>query len=298
MFKAVQLAEHIKTYKGVNRLFKGGYVVEPKINGLRGEIASDGIYSRYSNAWGFDTTKTEKLFNFLGLANIALDGEFDSLAYEADGTLVNHNDRRLLTASILKTNKIANENLDKLVYWVFDIIIPNNVFTLAERKNYLTSIMEALNKVSPFTIKFTPYIEVKSEKTFELALDYFMKNGFEGAMLKKLTATYKGKRTADWIAYKQRYTSDFPIVRVECGTKGKKNEFKMGSLVLKTPRGESEVGTGFNDEQREWFLKNKDKVRGVVVEVEHEGVSEKYGNLINVSFVRIRDDKPLWEISY
>jgi ATP-dependent DNA ligase len=298
-FVEVQLAYHIKKIEGYERLCKGSHIVEPKINGARGEINADGVYSRYGNKWGFDPTKIEKLVNFLKKANITIDGEFDSLYYDAKGKLLHHNTRRLKTMSIVKTKRVNNLLLDKLVFWVFDIVFPQNVFTLKERKLYLEKIVKTLDSIAPFKIKMTPYIVVNSLREFEVIFDYFVnEQGFEGVMIKKLAALYKHSRTDDWLAFKLRWTSDLPIIRIETGKKGKKNELKMGNLVVKTPIGEAEIGTGFSDAQRKWFYDNRDKVAGLVVEIEHEGYANDKGDLTNASFICERFEKPKWELSF
>jgi ATP-dependent DNA ligase len=301
MYIDVQLAESYKDYTNKAVVFNGNHILEPKIDGLRGELANDGIYSRYGNKWGFPSDSISDLLSFINKLGFFIDGEFDYLEYDKYGKLLPHFERRKLTMSILKRLVVPKHKFNKLIFTVFDVIPISGNLTLKDRKALVTKIVPLLNTVAPFQVKENPYGIIKSKKDFDYWFDTYIKRGYEGAMIKNFRAIYHRKRTSDWLKVKPTIISDLPILRVEAGEKGKKNEFRMGFLVVKTPKGEAKIGTGFPDKgygSREYFWENRNHIKGVVVEIEHEGYANQQGSLLNASFKLIRDDKPKWEMSF
>ena len=113
----------------------------------------------------------------------------------------------------------------------------------------------------------------------------FVKEGFEGAMMKHINHLYKaGKRTNDIVKIKPRKTADL-VVGVEIEGEGK-YEGLIGSLELLDRDGFQAgfVGSGLTDSDRsKWhgFI-------GKVVEVEYEQFQDA---LIQPVFKRVRNDK-------
>ena len=65
---------------------------------------------------------------------------------------------------------------------------------------------------------------------------------------------------------------DLPIVRCEEGTG--RLEGTLGAFVLKYKGNEVKEGSGFTDEQREYFWNNKDNLTGVLCEVKYKEISQ------------------------
>ena len=91
---------------------------------------------------------------------------------------------------------------------------------------------------------------------------------------------------------------DLPILRVEEGTG--KYAGMMGNLVVDYKGNEVGVGTGFTDEQRDWFWQQREAVPGTLAEVKYKEISanKKTGaeSLQFPVFVGLRTDKS--EVSY
>ena len=113
----------------------------------------------------------------------------------------------------------------------------------------------------------------------------FVKDGYEGAMLKNAKHMYKpGKRTNDIIKLKPRLTADLKCVGFQDGTG--KYEGMIGSLVLKDIAGRVvSVGSGLSDHQRQL---NPEYFIGKIIEIEYERIDETY---IQPVFKFMREDK-------
>lgn len=302
MYFKQQLAEPYKDFTSKASLFNGSYVMEAKIDGLRALLSTDAAYSRYGNKWGFSPAYLAPLTNFLTKAGIAIDGEWEYREYGKDGKLTNHYERRKKVLSIISKDRIITQQLKDVVFRAFDVI-PVNGAKLSgwDRKKLLAQAIPLLQKVSPFKIEEVKWFKITSKEQFERSYKFFIDSGEEGIMVKNLNATYKDTRTFDWMKRKFKWTSDLPIIRIELGDKGKKNENRMGKVVVKTPKGEAKIGTGFPErgkESREWYMENRDKVDGLVLEIEHEGYANEQGNLLNAAAKGIRWDKPRGEMSF
>ena len=102
-------------------------------------------------------------------------------------------------------------------------------------------------------------------------LDYAVEQDWEGLMLNKDT-TYKCKRTTDLIKIKRFYTMDLPIKEVLEGDGRLKGT--LGALVVKYKENTVNVGSGFDDETRTEFWKNRDNLLGRVIEVKYKEISK------------------------
>lgn len=299
MFIPMELAEQFTKYPNKATLYRGNHIIEPKIDGLRCEVTAEGIHSRYGNKWGFSNI-IKPLTDFVAKLGMNIDCEIDSLVYK-NGKLVNHYDRRRQTMSIVKKLHISDTEAKSLSLVVFDVIPHKGNLKLIDRKKLVSKLVPILKKLVPFNVVENPYYVVHSKEEFDKYYNGFVAQGLEGCMLKNINSIYRSCRTWDWIKLKHKYTSDCPILRVELGTKGKKNENRTGVLVVKTPMGEAKIGTGFPEtgkESRDWFFSNKDTIKGVVIEIEHEGYANGDGRLINAAYKCVRWDKPKWEISF
>jgi DNA ligase-1 len=121
---------------------------------------------------------------------------------------------------------------------------------------------------------------------FEDFHSYFidvLSNGYEGLVLKYVSAPYEFKRSNAWCKVKDFYSVDLKVVGVEKGTGKYKN--MLGALLVDFNGVTVKVGSGFSDQQREWFLENPPKI----VEVEYKMVT-KDGSLQFPTFVKERDD--------
>lgn len=122
-------------------------------------------------------------------------------------------------------------------------------------------------------------------------LDYAEKHDMEGIMI-NLDTAYEFGRTKNLIKVKKFYTMDLPVIRVDKGTGRNKN--RLGKVYVDYKGYEVGVGSGFTDEQRDYYWEHPEEIVGKIIEVKYkEQTKNKDGaeSLQFPVFVRIRDDK-------
>lgn len=144
----------------------------------------------------------------------------------------------------------------------------------------------------PFVLKYgdslgvLTSLKVINEKHLLETLDGVIGYGYEGLMVKDVDAKYEKKRTKNILKVKQFYSTE-AIVTGAVEGKGK-YKGKLGALVLVGPNDEKyEIGSGFDDMQREQYWKNQPL--GRIVEVKYQELT-KDGIPRFPIFLRFRDD--------
>ncbi len=162
--------------------------------------------------------------------------------------------------------------------YAFDLLYLNGEdFTkkpYGERRKKLEEI------ITPGTIRLSIQKIVKTPQELQSYFNEALKKGLEGVIAKDLNAPYTvGARKFAWIKLKKSYESkiadtiDAAIIGYYYG-KGKRTKLGVGGLltaVYDDKNGEfktiAKLGTGFSEEQLEWFSKNlkplKEKPRNV-----------------------------------
>ena len=113
-------------------------------------------------------------------------------------------------------------------------------------------------------------------------LDYAEQNDWEGVIL-NLDTPYECKRTKNLIKVKRFYTYDLEVVGVEEGTG--RNKGTLGALVVKYKNNTVNVGSGFTDEERNYYWNNQDKIIGRVIEVKYKEITtDKKTSLESLQF--------------
>lgn len=130
-----------------------------------------------------------------------------------------------------------------------------------------------------------------AQKAYELHT-VFVKEGFEGTMVKDLDSTYKCKRSYDVQKIKDMETLDLTVVRVEEGES--KYEGMLGAFVVEFEDNEVHVGSGYTDADREQFWRERNNLVNRTIEVRFQEIStnkEGKKSLRFPVFLRFRDDK-------
>jgi ATP-dependent DNA ligase len=123
--------------------------------------------------------------------------------------------------------------------------------------------------------------------------EHSIKVGLEGLIVKNAKSHYIcNKRSNHWLKMKAEDTLDLPIIAVIKG--GGKYAHCMGAVVVLHNNVEVNVGTGFDDKDREaiWNLyeSNPEDIIGRLIEVRYQ-YETPAGSLRHPSFFRFRDDK-------
>lgn len=142
-------------------------------------------------------------------------------------------------------------------------------------------------------IQTLSYLEVdmdtkEGQRQFNVANSDFIRDGFEGVMIKNPEAPYECKRTASWLKMKPFIQLTLTVKAVEEGTG--RNEGRLGAFVCE---GHDEgrdirvnVGSGFSDSDRDSFWAAKNKVVGHLAEVRADAVTQNQDGSYSLRFPR------------
>lgn len=276
------------------------YMAERKLDGLRALVFIDeaGDCVALSRS-GKDMWNCDHIFSELksrGLRSCVVDGEFEA------GTFGE-------SMSITKSQTPHPKALS-LNFFVFDILhitewtSKKSSYPLIMRKQLLEEKLSGLTYV-----KLLEYQMVRTDEEILAVMDEFVKEGFEGVVLKDPDSVYKFDRTADWLKVKPVDECDLEIYDAEegkgrlAGTLGALRIFGVVTHKGKTYSVDTNVGTGFSDQVREelWSMHQKGELIGKIVEVKYQDVtavnlssSSSNGNSFALRFpvfYRLRLDK-------
>jgi DNA ligase 1 len=115
-----------------------------------------------------------------------------------------------------------------------------------------------------------------------------VKDGFEGIMIKDLSAPYECKRSSFWMKWKPTITVDLNIVGFEEGTG--RNASRLGAIVCEGVDNDRNirvnVGSGLCDSDRDEYWASRDQLLGHVVEVEADAVTQNQDGTYSLRFPR------------
>lgn len=140
------------------------------------------------------------------------------------------------------------------------------------------------------------YYEGKDNNEIQIWMDKMSELGLEGLMVNLSKDKYKFGPQKSLLKVKDFYTMDLEVIGVKEHVRGN----KTGALIVDFKG--FEVGVpSMKDEYREEFWNNQDDIIGKIIEVKYfRETEDKHGNksLRFPSFVRIREDKTVDDISY
>jgi len=118
--------------------------------------------------------------------------------------------------------------------------------------------------------------------------DEYVKDGYEGAMIKDPSAPYKFGRGNEVMKLKVFHDVDLPIEDIFEGTG--KHSGKLGAVKVVFNGVDVQVGSGFSDELRDSVWNDKESFIGRIVEVRYQEVTPD-GSLRFPTFVCFRNDR-------
>ena len=223
-------------------------------------------------------------------ASVVLDGEVVGASFQDLMTQVN---RKKPTTD---TAKLALFDIIPLEHFRAGRSALTQKVRHAELANLHTS--GVLRETSQGAVYVVPKIEVdldtpEGQTTYAEFNRQALESKFEGIMIKDPGAPYECRRWAAWMKKKPVISVSLEIVGVERGDAEGKNRNVMGALVGK---GEDEgrliecnVGTGFTDVQRADFWRHRDKMIGLIMEVESDTLTlEQGGTVYSLRFPRFK----------
>ena len=257
--------------------------------------------------FGLDEIENEIRENYL--SKVVADVNF---IFDGEITVVNTD----ITDVFNATSKIITKKDDKqkvgLKFNCFDFI-PYDEFLQGKSKEPYKNRRFAIDNMFENTFEHTPKFFVNvpvlyhgTEKT-EIAKwsNWATKNGYEGIMLNTADGFYETKRTSSLLKIKKFYSSDCLVLSVFEGTG--KYEKSMGGVFIEYKGETLSVGSGFTDEQREYFWENKDDIIGKVIEVQYfsestnqkdDKISLRFPTFKGLVFKNMRPDKTKDDVNY
>ena len=281
----VQLAD---TYEG--QMLEGEWGFEPKLDGnrvvgYRGQPTSRGN-KLYPNAQPI----FEELHKFNGfLEKFVPDGEMmGNLGFDK-------------SSGALRRSSDKGKKKADFTYWLFDLFTAEEYETqstvpLRKRKDRLAALQES--KVLPESVKVVPFFTISNptHKQVMAITDKFVRDGFEGAMAKRMDAAAKFGRGPDLLKVKLFFEDDFTVIGFYEGKgqhKGSLGGFIVEGTIKWAPHSDaprktykirSEVGTGFGHKYdpddptkvlRQDVWKNKEDWLGAVVQIQFQSPTDK-----------------------
>lgn len=263
-------------YDPSKHALEGAYIAQRKLDGLRMVVVDGVAYTRTGKVLesvGHILAELEPYKDFVFDGEVMGEGGFDT----ASG----------------KTRKKGSGPDTSLVYHVFDVI-PLDQWN-SKKTDSMDSRLGLLAGIffhQEFErVKYVPWTELPPNPTFEHITslrDSMISEGYEGCMLKNLSAPYCFKRSNDLLKFKFMNDVDCIITGYEPG-KGK-HKGKLGAFTVDYNGVASKVGSGYSDAQREDFWSKRDSMIGTTIEVAYQNLSDS-GCLRFPVFVRQRKDK-------
>ena len=290
---AVPVFEVMLAHDGANHESKitGKKLVEPKLDGVRCLTVVD-FESRTVTQY---TRNGKELVNFPHIVK-AFENNLDNFArsYVFDGEVVSKSFQDLMTQVHRKSDVQAQDAKLQL----FDVIplveFKKGESTMGQRRRS-AFLRENFSKI----FADSGCIEIVAQREFDLDVfvdemafrDYnkeMVEAGYEGIMIKSVDGKWQGKRSTDWLKQKPFIEVSLEIVDVEEGTG--RNVGRLGAVICRgTDDGREilvNVGSGFTDRDRGEYWDSRDTLRGQIVEVRADAVTQNQDGTFSLRFPR------------
>lgn len=281
-------SDHPKKLRGIRRL-------EVKLDGVRVLAVVSGnsctLYSRNGKEFA----------NFPQIAEAILDqrrafqyGRGTGGHFVLDGEIVGESFQKLMR----QAHRKSDAKTDNMVYHIFDII-PLDSFKdgtwkvdQQSRLEWLESAQSILNDQTD-CLRIMPGMNVdldtaEGHDVMRRFADASVEQGYEGIMIKDLTAPYRCKRTDAWMKWKPTITVDLTIVGFEEGTG--RNLNRLGAIICEGEdngrRIRVNVGSGLSDSDRDQYWIARNDLLGHLVEVQADAVTQNQDGTYSLRFPR------------
>ena len=262
----IQLGTSIEKCK----LIDGTYIsISHKMNGTRCVYINGQMKSRQNKLYGgLDHIITD--IKKLGLEDFFIDGE---LVYKNEEGL-SDSDAFQKGCSIAMSKDNDKSQLKLVVFDIFPkeefINLHTSNKTYKERRKDLDKLEESIiaSNITNLSVVERLYEGTDHSQIWKW-LDYADEDmGWEGIMI-NLDTPYECKRTKNLIKVKRFFEKDLRCTNVNIATTGKYKGI-MGSITCNYFDNTVDVGSGFNDSQREYYAKHPEEIVGKIVSVKYK----------------------------
>ena len=235
--------------------------VEPKLDGLRCiAVKVAGEVTMY--------TRSGSVIETLPTVKAALEAaDWDDFVLDGEAMGADWNE----SASVVMSRKTAKDD-SGIVYNVFDAMAFDewrDQECPTELTDRVELAAELVKQVGSKCVQHVPGQTVKSEKELKKFYSGTMGQGYEGIMVKRLSAPYRFKRTDAVMKLKPVTTYEGIVVGHYEGKRGSKREGLWGGFDVLLPNGVvTHLGGGFSDKLKAEIGVDPDSWIGEVVEME------------------------------
>ena len=256
--------------------------VTQKLNGIRGVYYMGGFKSRQGkDIDGFDNIKRdiEDLFKYMDWDNMVLDGELVRIKTDD----IDDEDNFRLTTSIVNSKSRTKDEEEQIEFVIFDLL-PYDEFVKGESTLTHSKRNEILEEIDMYFESLGLEYLRTVPCYFEGGYDPYIINnilrqtdaiGLEGVMINR-DATYKCKRSNDILKVKSFFYNDLRCLEVYEG----EGEFEgtLGGIVVNYKGFKVKAGSGFTQEQREYYWTHPEEIVGHIVCIKCKGESKNKNN--------------------
>jgi len=210
-------------------------------------------------------------------------------------------DGELLSDNFSSTVKITASDDEKrgLTFHIFDRVLKTDFMSGRSVQPCLERKLTLKSEVDNKLLKFVPILYTgKDVSLIDSLLDEYVAAGEEGIMVQPADSPYETKRTKNLLKVKKFHTADVLAMSLEEGTGA--NKGRLGAVIVKfygpdTREYTCRVGSGFTQNDREFYWKNPDALVGKIIEIGYFELSRNQNNedysLRFPTFKNIRTDK-------
>lgn len=239
--------------------------VQPKLDGMRCIIKSDGMFSRE----GKPIVSSPHIFNrlvevglFESFPNLILDGELYNHAYKAD-----FNKIISLTRKTKPTEADLKESEQIIEFHCFDCF--NKDFDEDPFSMRIELARNILLHMDMFVAVET--LKVPNQKVLDKIYDRYLRQGYEGQMIRLNDSEYQQKRTNNLLKRKEFIDQEYLIVDIEEGVGNRSN--MMGRFVLKLGAHTFGASARGNIELFKEYWNNKQSYIGKMATVRYQNLT-------------------------
>ena len=268
------------------------FSVSLKIDGIRATVfnhkSSPKIFYR-SGKKVIGLNELEKSF-----LKLPLDFVYDGELILDNPDNINSKDLFRETQSIVRSKKDKRKN--DINFILFDKVPINEFENGKSNKNYEERLedIEGMFKTNLINnnIKLVPiYYRGKDKNKVDSLLTKVLEKNYEGLMINLLDGYYETRRSKSLLKVKKFNTVDLKVKDIIEHTRGN----KLGSVIVEYKKNLVQVGSGFTDQERDYFWENKKELIGKIIEIQYFEESENIKNnkvsLRFPTFIRVRFDK-------
>ena len=252
-----------------------------KLNGTR---SARSFHNRIMTRQGKEYVGLDHILS--DIHKLKLDGKF------IDGELLYKNKEELSDSEAFqKGTGIANsKSSDKsqLKLVIFDIFPMEEFWNgksikkYGDRKKDLLQLNEQIAEAGLENLEVIQFLyEGTDHSEIWKWLDYAEENDWEGVIL-NLDSVYECKRTKNLIKVKKFFSCDIECIGMEEGAG--RNKGKLGSLICDYKGNKVNVGSGFTDEQRNYYWNNANEVIGKIISVKYKEETQNKDGGVSIQF--------------